>query len=94
MSRGYTQAVRAALKGKANVHRAPENCGPTANGLRKIAVWLGDGKWDVIHFNFGIHDRATPIAEYTQRLEELIGRMKSTGAKLVWASRLRSRRPR
>ena len=86
VSRGYTQAVRAALKGKANVHRAPENCGPTANGLRKIAVWLGDGKWDVIHFNFGIHDRATPIAEYTQRLEELIGRMKSTGAKLVWAS--------
>jgi hypothetical protein len=86
VSRGYTQATRAALDGKANVHRAPENCGPTANGLRKIGVWLGDGKWDVIHFNFGIHDRATPIADYTQRLEELIGRMKATGAKLVWAS--------
>jgi lysophospholipase L1-like esterase len=86
VSRGYTQATRAALKGKANVHRAPENCGPTANGLRKIGVWLGDGKWDVIHFNFGIHDRATPIADYTQRLGELIGRMKATGAKLIWAS--------
>jgi acyl-CoA thioesterase-1 len=72
--------------GKANVHRAPANCGPTANGLKNIEVWLGDGKWDVIHFNFGIHDRNTSIADYTQRLEQLIERMKKTGAKLVWAS--------
>lgn len=86
VSRGYTQAVRKALAGKANVHRAPENCGPTANGLKKIDVWLGSGKWDVIHFNFGIHDRATPLADYIQRLEQLVGRMSATGAKLVWAS--------
>jgi len=86
VSRGYTQATRKAMAGKANVHRAPENCGPTANGLKKIEVWLGDGKWNVIHFNFGIHDRATPIADYTQRLEQLIERMQKTGAKLVWAS--------
>ena len=86
VSRGYTLAARQALAGKANVHRAPENCGPTANGLKKIEIWLGDGKWDVIHFNFGIHDRATPAADYTQRLETLIARMKKTGAKLIWAS--------
>jgi len=86
VSRGYTQAVRAALEGKMNVHRAPENCGPTANGLKKIEVWLGDGKWDVIHFNFGIHDRNTPIADYTQRLQQLVDRMSKTGAKLVWAT--------
>jgi lysophospholipase L1-like esterase len=86
VSRGYTQAVRKALAGKANVHRAPANCGPTATGLKKIDIWLGDGKWDIIHFNFGIHDRATPIADYTQRLEQLVERMKQTGGKLVWAS--------
>ena len=86
VSRGYTQAVRKALAGKANVHRAPANCGPTASGLKNIEVWLGDGKWDVIHFNFGIHDRNTPIADYTQRLGQLIERMKKTGAKVVWAS--------
>jgi hypothetical protein len=40
VSRGYTLAVRAALAGKANVHRAPENCGPTANGLKKLETWL------------------------------------------------------
>jgi lysophospholipase L1-like esterase len=86
VSRGYTQAVRKVLAGKVNVHRAPANCGPTASGLKNIEVWLGDGKWDLIHFNFGIHDRATPIADYQQRLEQLIERMKNTGAKLVWAS--------
>jgi lysophospholipase L1-like esterase len=86
VSRGYTLAVRKALAGKANVHRAPENCGPTANGVKKIEAWLGEGRWDVIHFNFGIHDRATPIADYQQRLDQLIVRMKQTRAKLVWAS--------
>jgi len=86
VSRGYTQAVRKNLIGKANVHRAPANCGPTASGIKNIEVWLGDGKWDVIHFNFGIHDRNTPVADYTSRLDQLIARMKETGAKLIWAS--------
>ncbi len=86
VSRGYTQAVRRALAGKANVHRAPANCGPTSLGVRKIDVWLGDGKWDVIHFNFGIHDRNTPLPDYTQRLEQLVATMKPTDAKLIWAS--------
>lgn len=86
VSRGYTLAVRKALRGKVNVHRAPENCGPTANGLRKLDIWLGDGRWDLIHFNFGIHDRRTSPAEYEQRLEAIIARLKKTGARLVWAS--------
>ncbi len=90
VSRGYTAAVRKALGGKANVHRAPANCGPTASGIKNIDAWLtdhpGGGKWDVIHFNFGIHDRGTPVADYTARLEQLVQRMKQTGAKLVWAS--------
>jgi trehalose utilization protein/lysophospholipase L1-like esterase len=86
VSRGYTQAVRKAMAGKANVHRAPANCGPTASGLKNIEVWLGEGAWDVIHFNFGIHDRATPVADYKSRLEQLIDRMKKTGARLMWAS--------
>ena len=86
ISRGYTLDTRKALAGKANVHRAPENCGPTANGVKKIEIWLSDGKWDVIHFNFGIHDRKTPAADYEQRLETLIARMKQTGAKLIFAT--------
>jgi hypothetical protein len=86
VSRGYTQPTRVALAGKANVHRAPANCGPTASGLKHLDVWLGAGKWDVIHFNFGIHDRATPAADYVKRLEEIVTRLEKTGAKLIWAS--------
>jgi lysophospholipase L1-like esterase len=87
ISRGYTLAVRKALAGKVNVHRAPENCGPVANGLKKLTIWLGDGKkWDVIHFNFGIHDRKTPLPDYQQRLDELAIRLKATGAKVFWAN--------
>ncbi len=86
VSRGYTQPTRKALTGKANIHRAPANCGPTASGLKNIEVWLGEGKWDVIHFNFGIHDRATPAADYVKRLEEIVTRLEKTGAKLIWAS--------
>ena len=57
-----------------------------ANGLRKSEIWLGQGNWDVIHFNFGIHDRATPLSDYAKRLEEFLERMEKTGAKVVWAS--------
>ncbi len=56
ISMGYTLKVRALLAGKANVHRPAENCSDSANGVRKLDTWLGSGKWDVIHFNFGLHD--------------------------------------
>jgi acyl-CoA thioesterase-1 len=56
ISIGYTLPVRAALKGKVNVHRPPTNCGPTIKGLKEIDQWLGDKQWDVIHFNWGLHD--------------------------------------
>jgi acyl-CoA thioesterase-1 len=56
ISIGYTLDVRELLKGKANVHRIPTNGGPTTNGLKNIQAWLGDSKWDVIHFNWGLHD--------------------------------------
>src|SRR2546423_11384575 len=56
ISIGYTATVRKELAGKANVHRIPENGADTANGLKKIDDWLGDGRWDVIHFNWGLHD--------------------------------------
>lgn len=56
ISIGYTVAVQKLLAGKANVHRIPTNGGPTTNGLSNIGKWLGSGKWDVIHFNWGLHD--------------------------------------
>ena len=56
ISMGYTPGVRDLLKGKANVHHPPENCSSTVVGLKRLDAWLGEKKWDVIHFNFGLHD--------------------------------------
>lgn len=94
ISIGYTLPVRELLSGKANVHRIPINGGATEVGLANMKEWLGDGKWDVIHFNFGLHDakylsettlRATP-EQYLKNLQELVTEMKATGAKLVFAT--------
>lgn len=56
ISIGYTLPVRKQLAGQANVHRPAANCGPTTRGLESIDAWLGDKPWDVIHFNWGLHD--------------------------------------
>jgi acyl-CoA thioesterase-1 len=56
ISIGYTLPVRKLLEGKANVHRPLTNCGPTTRGLEQIDAWLGEKPWDVIHFNWGLHD--------------------------------------
>ena len=56
ISIGYTLPAREALKGKANLHRIPTNGGPTTRGVASIDAWLGEGKWDIIHFNWGLHD--------------------------------------
>jgi len=56
ISIGYTIPVRKLLKGKVNLHRIPTNGGPTIKGLEQIDAWIGKKKWDVIHFNWGLHD--------------------------------------
>jgi lysophospholipase L1-like esterase len=94
ISIGYTAAVRQELAGKANVHRIPENGADTANGLKKLDEWLGDSHWDVIHFNWGLHDlkvtpdggRQVPLETYERNLATLVARLKKTGARLIWAS--------
>ena len=58
ISIAYTDPVRKELAGVANVYRIPGNGGPTARGLTNVEAWLGDGKWDVIHVNWGLHDLA------------------------------------
>ena len=94
ISIGYTLPVRELLKGRANLHRIPTNGGPTITGLEKLKSWLGDGKWDVIHFNWGLHDlkfmdsgkQQVPLADYEKNLRELVKQLKATGAKLIWCA--------
>ncbi len=56
ISIGYTPVVRQLLKDEANVQRPGANCGDTCRGLQDLTKWLGNTKWDVIHFNWGLHD--------------------------------------
>jgi len=58
ISVGYTDAVREELAGKANVYRVQGNAGPSSSGVQHVDEWIasGNGHWDVIHFNFGLHD--------------------------------------
>jgi hypothetical protein len=66
ISIGYTPFVQQALEGRAQVVRPtrgenserPENCAGTNNGVEHLERWLTleGGEWDVIHFNFGLHD--------------------------------------
>ena len=101
ISIGYTPFVQEELQGKCNVYRIPENGGDTKHCLRKLDLWLGDNNWDVIHFNFGLHDlkklknNQLDIAgevvntkeEYAENLEKIVKRLKKqSSAKLIWAS--------
>ncbi|MEO8126061.1 MAG: SGNH/GDSL hydrolase family protein [Bryobacteraceae bacterium] len=94
ISIGYTLPLRTLLDGKANVHRILTNGGPSLNGLRNLQEWLGKGRWDVIHFNWGLHDlkimeggrHQAEVDEYETNLKELVKQLKDTGAKLIWAS--------
>ena len=103
ISYGYLPIVTEKLKGRANVHHPPENCGDTGRGLHYLDKWLGSDHWDVIHFNFGLHDmkyldakenyvtpdkgkQVNPPEVYRQQLSELTKRLKTNGAKLIFAT--------
>lgn len=62
ISIGYTPFVKEMMLGIAEVSRpeledgTPENCGGTTKAVMELDRWIGDEKWNVIHFNFGLHD--------------------------------------
>lgn len=56
ISIGYTPLVVEGMKGKAVVSRPKANCGDTKAGLANLDKWIAGGPWDVIHFNWGLHD--------------------------------------
>lgn len=100
ISIGYTNPVKRILKGNAVVSRIKGNAQHTGTGLKKIDAWLGDTKWDVIHFNWGLWDLCyrsprsknkvngtltTSLVDYEKNLEKLVTRLKKTNATLIWA---------
>ncbi|MHC4744765.1 MAG: GDSL-type esterase/lipase family protein, partial [Planctomycetota bacterium] len=76
ISIGYFPPTRELLRDRAVVVHNPGNAAHTANGLEKLDAWLGQTKWDVIHFNHGLHDlkyvdenrRNVPVEKGSQQI--------------------------
>jgi acyl-CoA thioesterase-1 len=109
ISIGYTPVVQKKMSADTIVLRPmrgdkPENCSDTVSGTQNIDRWLqiDGGHWDVIHFNWGLHDvkhmsdgkpsnsESDPpnstVQAYAKQLGEIVGKLKATGAKLVFAT--------
>ena len=56
ISIGYTPNVEEALADKAVVVHNKGNAQHTGTGIEKLDDWLGDKKWDIIQFNWGLWD--------------------------------------
>jgi lysophospholipase L1-like esterase len=97
---GYAATVSAELKGLATVVKNPGNAGATALALAKPADntvtnatnldwYLALGPFDVIHFNWGLHDLkrgGIPKEQYLTNLDKLVARLQQTKAKLIFAT--------
>lgn len=95
ISIAYTEPVRKLLDGKANVARIPTNGATTEVGMENIDKWLGAKPWDVIHFNWGLHDikinkdgktHQVEPEKYEANLRALVKKMKEKSKKLIWCS--------
>lgn len=94
ISSGYTPYVKELLKDEAIVLHNKGNAEYTGTGIKNIDEWLGDGNWDIIHFNWGLWDMygwryedilRTPET-YAKNLEMLVSKLQKTGATLIWAT--------
>jgi hypothetical protein len=89
ITRGYYKTVEEKLHGKAVVCRlaTSKSLGDPAL-LAEVKLVLGQTKFDVVHFNNGMHGWGYTEAEYANALPELVAviRAASPGARLVWAS--------
>lgn len=65
----------------------PVNCRGTTYTLEHLDDWLGTGKWDVIHANWGLWDaRRSSVSQYTEQLGRIVTRLKRRTPVLVIAT--------
>ena len=86
---GYQSKVRSKLEGSMNVTCwASSYCVTSPGYLRLLAFYLDEAKYDVIHFNNGLHSCETPVADYEKSYRAALQliRKKQPKAKIVWAT--------
>jgi lysophospholipase L1-like esterase len=102
ISIGYTPFIKTALSPNAEVAHNPGNGGSTLRGMESMEKWLDNRDWDVILFNFGLHDMvhkdssgkydvvngtiAVPLKEYKKNLEAIADKLNETKAKVVFVT--------
>jgi len=92
----YQGLVRRALDGRAQVVGPEENGQYSGYTLERLDGWLAElGVPDVVHWNNGIHDVGHnparspvqfPLEEYLSNLRAILEKLRSTGARVIWAS--------
>jgi lysophospholipase L1-like esterase len=96
ITRGYYQGVADRLKGKAVVARlaTSKSLGDTAL-FDEVRLVLGQTRFDVVHFNNGLHGWGYSEDEYAKALPGLVAviRKEAPHAKLVWATTTPVRQP-
>ena len=86
---GYQTGVRERLKGKMNVtYWVSSYCVTSPAYLPLLSIYLEEAKYDVIHFNNGLHSLETPTAAYEKGMCRALAfiREKQPDAKIVWCS--------
>ena len=102
ISIGYTPFVEKALAPDILVTHNPGNGGSTRRGLDSMEVWLNHKQWDLITFNFGLHDMVykdeqnkydlvngkltVPLDEYRKNLELIVNRLKKSTKVLLFVN--------
>jgi len=102
ISIGYTPLVEKALAPDITVAHNPGNGGSTIRGVENIEKWLDNRQWDIILFNFGLHDLvhkdqenkydvvngkiSVPLDEYRKNLETIVAKLRETTATLYFVT--------
>lgn len=89
ITRGYSPKVDALLKGKANVGRLATSAAVgSPELLGQVKLVLATYKFDVIHFNNGLHGWDYTEEEYAKNLPALLATIRQSAphARLIWAA--------
>jgi len=101
ISIGYTPFVQKALAPGINVAHNPGNGGSTIRGVDSLEVWLDNKEWDMVLFNFGLHDLvhkdaqnkydvtgkvSVTLDQYRANLEKIVAKLKETTAIIMFVT--------
>lgn len=85
----YQSGVRERLESRMNVsYWVSSYCVSAPIYLKLLAIYLDAAKYDVIHFNNGLHSLQTPVESYADGIDAALKliRAKQPKARIVWAS--------